>query len=107
MTRKNNKYARIRTTAELDAAIREAHARRERLGASVGQDYSNLQQSLRPATLVSNALLQVAPYFSITEIGLGLVRGLKRLIAPKEKNVRSAALPSSQPAEESPSASES
>ena len=78
--KKNNKYARIRTTAELDLAIRNAHQARERAGRTVGQDFSRLHQNLRPSNLVSTALRQVSPYFAWSEIGLGLVRGLKHLL---------------------------
>jgi hypothetical protein len=112
--KKNNQYARIQTAQELDEAIKRAHAASKKLGRSVEHDFHNLRQNLKPSALVSNAVQQVTPYFAWSEIGLGLVRGLKKLIAPKKEipgqarnDVRSAVVQSSQPAEESPSASES
>ena len=112
--KKNNQYARIQTAQELDAAIKRAHAASKKLGRSVEHDFHNLRQNLKPANLATTALRQVTPYFAWSEIGLGLVRGLKKLIAPKKEipgqarnDVRSAVLQSSPSAEESPSASES
>ena len=112
--KKNNQYARIQTAQELDAAIKRAHAASKKLGRSVEHDFHNLRQNLKPANLATTALRQVTPYFAWSEIGLGLVRGLKKLIAPKmeipgqaRNDVRSAAPQSLPSAEESPSASES
>ena len=112
--KKNNQYARIQTAQELDAAIKRAHAASKKLGRSVEHDFHNLRQNLKPANLATTALRQVTPYFAWSEIGLGLVRGLKKLIAPKKEipgqarnDVRSADRQSLPPAEESPSASES
>ena len=87
--KKNNQYARIRTAQELDEAIKRAHAASKKLGRSVEHDFHNLRQNLKPSALVSNAVQQVTPYFAWSEIGLGLVRGLKRLISPTDKKVSS------------------
>ncbi len=87
--KKNNQYARIQTAQELDEAIKRAHAASKKLGRSVEHDFHNLRQNLKPSALVSNAVQQVTPYFAWSEIGLGLVRGLKRLISPKDKKVSS------------------
>lgn len=113
--KKNNQYARIQTAQELDAAIKRAHAASKKLGRSVEHDFHNLRQNLKPANLATTALRQVTPYFAWSEIGLGLVRGLKKAITPKKVSspdsealiVKSAAPQSLPSAEESPSASES
>jgi len=108
--RKNSsKYARIRTTEELNAAIKSVHAEQTRLGRQLEKEAHTFVEHIKPAYLVSNVLQKASPYFAWSEIGLGLVRGLKRLISPKKKTltVKSEAPQSSQPAEESPSVSES
>lgn len=80
-----NNYARIRTTAELDVAIRDLHAAREHKGKVVGQDLDMLRNKLRPVSLVSNAFQTVVPYFTWSQLGLGVIRGLKRIVAPTKK----------------------
>ena len=112
--KKNNQYAKIQTAKELDAAIKRAHATSKKLGRSFEHDLHSLRDNIRPAALVSNAFQSVAPYFAWSELGLGLVRGLNKRIAPKKEipgqarnDVRSADRQSLPPAEESPSASES
>lgn len=99
--KKNNKYARIQTTAELDAAIREIHAARERKGRTVEYDLRGLQNRLRPATMVSSAFQHVSPYFTWSEIGLGLVRGLKKAIsAPRARSKKKEVPAAPEPLEE-------
>jgi len=83
--KKSNPYGKIRTAAELDAAIKQASSARKKLGKSVERDLHGLQQSLKPANLASTALRQVTPYFAWSEIGLGLVRGLKKVLTPKKR----------------------
>ena len=80
-----NKHAKIQTSAELDAAIRQVHAAGKKLGKSLEHDLHGLRQNLKPANLATTALKQVTPYFAWSEIGLGLVRGLKRVLTPKKR----------------------
>ena len=74
----SNKYATIKTTAELDKAIKEVHARREKVSKGFEKDVSRLRNRYRPANLMLGAVRRYSPYFSWAELGLGLVRGLKK-----------------------------
>jgi hypothetical protein len=78
--KKKNNYGKIRTSAELDKAIQSVHARQRKLGKSLGKDVNGLWQRYQPSQLVSGFMHQAAPLLSWTGIGLGLVRGVKRLI---------------------------
>ena len=100
-----NKYSKIRTAEELEFAIHVVHTERMTLQEKYLQDLGEFREGLKPGKLVGTALKTVTPYLSWSEIGLGLVRGLKSAFTPKK--AKSAAPRSSQPAEESPSASES
>ena len=81
------KYSNIHTTEELEFAIRMVQADRESLQKTLVQDLGNFREGLKPGKLVGTALKTVTPYLSWSEIGLGLVRGLKNAITPKNKKV--------------------
>ncbi|MCR4859165.1 MAG: hypothetical protein K5910_00710 [Bacteroidales bacterium] len=81
-----SKYGKIKTTAELEKAIKAVHSEQKKLGKTVEKDFHGLREQYRPANLMAGALRQVAPYFTWSEIGLGLVRGVRRLLEPGTKH---------------------
>lgn len=81
------KYSKIRTAQELEFAIHTIQTERKTLQETLVQDLGNFREGLKPGKLVGTALKTVSPYLSWTEIGLGLVRGLKNAITPKNKKV--------------------
>ena len=82
-----NKYSKIRTAEELEFAIHVVHTERMKLQEKYVQDLGDFREGLKPGKLVGTALKTVSPYLSWSEIGLGLVRGLKNAITPKNKKV--------------------
>ena len=81
-----NKYVAIHTVAELDAAIKSVQTARSKTGKLLETELHGVQQRFRPVRIVSTALRQAAPYFAWSEIGLGIVRGLKGLFGgPRKK----------------------
>ena len=76
----SNKYARIKTTAELDKAIKEVHAKRQKAGKGLDKDVNRLKNHYKPANLMLSAAQRFTPMLSWSGIGLGLIRGLKRLL---------------------------
>lgn len=87
-TTKKNNYAGIHTAAELEAAIKRAQAARRRAGKTFGEDLRALQRDFRPVRLVTGALRQFTPFFAWSELGLGLVRGLRRLVGGTKRKAR-------------------
>lgn len=79
-TAPKNKFAQIRTSKELNKAIMSVTSEREKLGKGLGKDVSNLIDHYRPANLMSSTIGHVVPYFSWGRIGLGLVRGAKKML---------------------------
>jgi len=76
----SNKYARIRTAAELDKAIQEVHAKRNKLGRGIDHDIHGLRDRMKPANLMLGAVSRYMPYVTWSEISLGIIRGLKKLL---------------------------
>lgn len=85
MTPKKNSYARIRTTADLDKAIQAVHARRSKLEDGITRDANGLWKRYQPSHLVSGLVRHYSPLLSWTGIGLGLVRGARKIIAAPGK----------------------
>ena len=74
----SNKYARIKTTAELDKAIKEVHAKRQKAGKGLDKDVNRLKNHYKPANLMLGAVQRFTPMLSWSGIGLGIIRGLKK-----------------------------
>jgi len=81
----SNKYNKIRTGEELEKAINDVRNRRKKLEKGINKDASRLWQAYQPSNLVSGFTRQFLPYLSWTGIGLGLVRGVRKLIAAPGK----------------------
>ena len=83
-------YGKIKTTAELNKAIHAVTRERKKLGKGVEKDFSGFRNHYRPANLATNFVRQYTPWFTWTELGLGVVRSLKKkLTAPaKPKAVK-------------------
>ena len=93
----SDKYGKIKTTAELDKAIRAITRERKKLGKGVGKDFSNFRDHYRPVNLATNFVRRYTPWFTWTELGLGVVRGLKkRLAAPAKPKAAKALIEGSQ-----------
>ena len=74
----SNKYAKIKTTAELDKAIQEVHAKRQKAGKGFEKDVNRLKNHYKPTNLMLGAVQRFSPMLSWSGIGLGIIRGLKK-----------------------------
>lgn len=74
----SNKYAKIKTTAELDKAIKEVHAKRQKAGKGFEKDVNRLKNHYKPTNLMLGAVQRFSPMLSWSGIGLGIIRGLKK-----------------------------
>ena len=74
----SNQYAKIKTTAELDKAIKEIHAKRQKAGKGLEKDVVRFKNHYKPSNLLLGAVKQYTPFLSWSGIGLGIIRGLKK-----------------------------
>lgn len=74
----SNQYGKIKTTAELDKAIKEIHAKRQKAGKGLEKDVVRFKNHYKPSNLLLGAVKQYTPFLSWSGIGLGIIRGLKK-----------------------------
>lgn len=74
----SNQYGKIKTTAELDKAIKEIHAKRQKAGKGLEKDVVRFKNHYKPSNLLLGAVRQYTPFLSWSGIGLGIIRGLKK-----------------------------
>lgn len=79
-----NKYSQIKSTDELDKAIRKVTAERKQSGTAVEKDIRKFRNRYRPANMMLGVVRRYTPYLTWTEMGLGLVRALKKRIGGKK-----------------------
>ncbi|MBR5076581.1 MAG: hypothetical protein IKX28_06210 [Bacteroidales bacterium] len=77
-----NKYGDIKTTVQLDKAIRSATAASKKQRKSVEKRFKRFKTHYTPSHLATNLLRRGADTFSWTGVALGVVRGLKMIAAP-------------------------
>ncbi len=80
-----NKYSEITTTDELDKAIHRIIADRNKCGKALRKDIREYRDRYKPVTMALGAVRRFTPYFTWTELGLGLVRSLRKRVAGKKK----------------------
>ena len=77
----SSRYAKIKTTEELEKAILYVKAEQKATVRNISNDAGRLLDSMKPANLLSNLI----PTTILANAGLALVRGMKRMIAPSPK----------------------
>jgi hypothetical protein len=80
-----NKYSEITTTDELDKAIHRITADRNKYGKALRKDIREYRDRYKPVTMALGAVRRFTPYFTWAELGLGLVRSLRKCVAGKKK----------------------
>ncbi len=81
-----NKHAAIRTASELEAAIARTQAARKKKGKIVERELHEWRQGwLKPVRVFSDALSYATPYFAWSGIGLGVARGLRKLLRKSKR----------------------
>lgn len=77
----SSRYGKIRTAEDLDLAIMNVKAEQKAAGTGIRKDFDHLLESLSPSNLVK----KVIPPSTVTDAGLGIVQGLKKLLGGKPK----------------------
>ena len=77
----SSRYGKIRTAEDLDLAIMNLKTEQKATGKGIRKDFNYLLDSLSPTNLVR----KIVPADTLTDAGLGIVRGLKKLFADKTK----------------------
>ena len=73
----SNKYGNIRTARDLEKAILMVKAEQKATGTGISKDIHYLLDSWRPSKLVKT----FSPSHTLVDAGLGLVQGLKKVLA--------------------------
>ena len=74
----SSRFRKIKTADELEKAILYIKAKQKATGKNISKDAGRLLDSLRPANLISNLI----PTNTLMDAGIGLVRGIRKIIAP-------------------------
>lgn len=74
----SSRFRNIKTADELEKAILYIKAKQKATGKSISKDASHLLASLKPANLISSLI----PTNTLTDAGIGLIRGIRKIIAP-------------------------
>lgn len=109
----SSKFGKIKTADELEKAILSVKAHQRALGTGISKDARHLLDSMKPSSIISNFV----PATTLTDAGLGLVQGIKKIFtAPdksgkaKKKNLKKAApeeaVPPAETVETAPEAAE-
>lgn len=78
----SSKYRKIKTADELEKAILHVKAEQKAAEKNIRKETGHLLTSLRPANLISNLI----PTTTLTDAGIGLVRGVKKVLGvPKSR----------------------
>jgi len=81
----SSKYGKIQTSEELEKALLYIKAEQKATGRNVSNDVNRLLDSLKPANLINSLI----PTYTLTDVGIGLIHGIKRLLgAPESKKKR-------------------
>ena len=78
----SNKYGKIKTADELEKAILSVKAHQRALGTGISKDARHLLDSMKPSSIISNFV----PATVLTDAGLGLVQGIKKVFIGPDKS---------------------
>ena len=81
----SSKYGKIKTADELEKAILYIKAEQKATGRNISNEASRLSDSLTPVNLIST----LVPTDILTDAGLGLVHGLKRILGAPDSRKKS------------------
>ncbi len=81
----SSKYGKIKTADELEKAILYIKAEQKATGRNISNEASRLLDSLKPVNLIST----LVPTDILTDAGLGLVHGLKRILGAPDSRKKS------------------
>lgn len=82
----SSKFGKIKTADELEKAILSVKAHQRALGTGISKDARHLLDSMKPSSIISNFV----PATTLTDAGLGLVQGIKKIFTVPDKSAKSA-----------------
>ena len=82
----SSKFGKIKTADELEKAILSVKAHQRALGTGISKDARHLLDSMKPSNIISNFV----PATTLTDAGLGLVQGIKKIFTAPDKSGRQA-----------------
>ena len=82
----SSKYGKIKTADELEKAILSVKAHQRALGTGISKDARHLLDSMKPSSIISNFV----PATTLTDAGLGLVQGIKKIFTVPDKSAKPA-----------------
>lgn len=78
----SSKFGKIKTADELEKAILSVKAHQRALGTGISKDARHLLDSMKPSSIISNFV----PATTLTDAGLGLVQGIKKIFTVPDKS---------------------
>lgn len=81
---KKNKFARIQTAEELEKALKHIKSEQQRIGVDIEYGLKRKREQLQPANLALSAIRQFSSHTPWADLALGIVRGLKAVLTPKD-----------------------
>ena len=81
----SNKFGKIKTADELEKAILYVKANQRALGTGIGKDARHLLDSMKPSNLVNNFVSSFVPATTLSDAGMGLVQGIKKIFTAPDK----------------------
>lgn len=81
-----SKYGKIKTADELEKAILSVKANQKALGTGISKDAQYLLDSIKPANLVNDFVSNFVPATTLTDAGIGLVQGVKKIFTIPDKS---------------------
>lgn len=82
----SNKFGKIKTADELDKAIISVKASQKALGTGISKDAQHLMDSIKPSNLVNSFVSNFVPATTLTDAGIGLVQGVRKIFTVPDKS---------------------
>lgn len=94
----SNPFGKIKTADELDKAILSVKASQKALGTGISKDARFLLDSMKPANLANHFISGLLPAsITLSDVGIGLVHGLKKILSAPGKAGRKKSLKKPEP----------
>ena len=82
----SNKFGKIKTADELEKAIISVKAGQKALGTGISKDAQYLWDSMKPSNLVNQLVSNLIPSTTLSDAGIGLVQGVKKIFTVPDKS---------------------
>ena len=82
----SNKFGKIKTADELEKAILSVKVGQKALGAGIKKDGQYLLDSMKPSNLVNQFVSNLVPSTTLSDAGIGIVQGIKKIFTVPDKS---------------------